>query len=163
MTMKTIVRHRDEGPATWFLNALVETKADYAETGGAYYLMEHLFTAASNPPVHIHCDEEEAFYLLEGEMEIDIDGVTAVARPGSFVLAPRGLPHAFRVLSETARILSISSSPTGNTNGGFPQFLQEVGEPAKVRALPEPQAPDPAVLMAAAAEHALEILPPPGA
>ena len=111
-TMETIVRHRNEGDATWFLNALVVTKADYTETGGAYYLMEHLFTAASNPPVHIHQDEEEAFYVLEGELEIEVDGVTSVARPGSFVLAPSGLPHAFRVLSDTARVLSISSAPT---------------------------------------------------
>ena len=81
-TMETIVRHRNEGDATWFLNALVVTKADYTETGGAYYLMEHLFTAASNPPVHIHQDEEEAFYVLEGELEIEVDGVTSVARPG---------------------------------------------------------------------------------
>ncbi len=160
--METIVRHRNEGDATWFLNALVVTKADYTETGGAYNLMEHLFTAASNPPVHIHQDEEEAFYVLEGELEIEVDGVTSVARPGSFVLAPSGLPHAFRVLSDTARVLSISSAPSGNTNGGFPSFLKEVGEPARALALPEPQAPDPGVLMASAATHALEILPPPG-
>ena len=160
--METIVRHRNEGDATWFLNALVVTKADYAETGGAYYLMEHLFTAASNPPTHIHVDEEEAFYVIDGELEIEVDGVTTVARPGSFVLAPSGLPHAFRVMSDTARVLSISSAPSGNTNGGFPHFLREVGEPAKALALPVPQAPDPAVLTAAAATHALEILPPPG-
>ena len=109
--METIVRHRNEGEATWFLNALVVTKADYTETGGAYYLMEHLFTAASNPPTHIHVDEEEAFYVIDGELEIEVDGVTTVARPGSFVLAPSGLPHAFRVMSDTARVLSISSAP----------------------------------------------------
>jgi quercetin dioxygenase-like cupin family protein len=157
--METIVRHRNEGDATWFLNALVVTKADDTETGGAYYLMEHVFTAASNPPVHIHQDEEEAFYVLEGELEIDVDGVTSVARPGSFVLAPSGLPHAFRVMSDTARVLSISSAPSGNTNGGFPAFLKEVGEPAKALALPQPEAPDPGLLMASAATHALEILP----
>ena len=100
--------------------------------------------------------------MLEGELEIDVDGVTAMARPGSFVLAPSGLPHAFRVVSDTARVLSISSAPSGNTNGGFPHFLKEVGEPATALALPEPQAPDPVVLVASAATHALEILPPPG-
>ena len=84
--------------------------------------------------------------MIDGELEIEVDGVTTVARPGSFVLAPSGLPHAFRVMSDTARVLSISSAPSGNTNGGFPHFLQEVGEPAKALALPVPQAPDPAVL-----------------
>ncbi len=63
---RTFVRHADEGEATWFLNSLVTTKATYAETGGAYCLMEHLLTAAANPPMHVQADEEEAFYVLAG-------------------------------------------------------------------------------------------------
>ena len=113
------------------------------------------------PFLHRH-DFDEAFYVLEGELEIDVDGVTSVARTGSFVLAPSGLPHAFRVMSDTARVLSISSAPTGNTNGGFPAFLKEVGEPAQSLTLPQPEAPDPGLLVSAAETHALEILPPPG-
>ncbi|RPI11197.1 MAG: cupin domain-containing protein [Actinobacteria bacterium] len=158
--METIVRHRDEGQATWFLNGLMLTKADYAETGGAYCLMEHRLTAAANPPMHVHGDEEESFFVLEGEVEIEVDGTIATAAAGSFALLPRHLPHTFRVLSETARVLVIASAPHGNTNGGAPHFFRTVGEPAEALELPVPQAPDPVALTLAAADHGIEILPP---
>ena len=161
--MQTIVRHRDEGEATWFLNALMTTKADQAETGGAYALTEHLMTAASNPPMHVQNDEEEAFYLLDGEIEFEVDGEIALARPGTFAFVPRGAAHAFRVLTPTARILVITSSPTGVANGGLHHFFQVAGTPATERVLPSPAAPDPAVLTAVAADHGITILPPPGA
>ena len=45
-----------------------------AETGGAYSLTEHLVTAASNPPMHVQVDEDEAFYVLDGEVEFEVDG-----------------------------------------------------------------------------------------
>ena len=69
-----MIRGRDEGEATWFFNALMTTKASTAETGGAYSLTEHLVTAASNPPMHVQVDEDEAFYILDGEVEFEVDG-----------------------------------------------------------------------------------------
>ena len=74
MQTTTLVRRRDEGEATWFFNALMTTKASMAETGGAYSLTEHLVTAASNPPMHVQVDEDEAFYVLDGEVEFEVDG-----------------------------------------------------------------------------------------
>jgi quercetin dioxygenase-like cupin family protein len=159
--METIVRHRDEGEATWFLNGLMLTKAGYADTGGAYCLMEHRLTAAANPPMHIHSDEEEAFFVLEGEVEIEVGGAVETAIPGSFALLPRQIPHTFRVVSDTARVLVIASAPQGNTKGGAPHFFETVGEPAMAIELPVPQAPDPVALTMAAADHGIEILPPP--
>lgn len=159
--METIVRHRDEGTATWFLNSLVTTKAGMSETGGAYCLMEHLLTADANPPVHVHRDEEEAFYVLDGEIELEVDGVVARVVPGSFALAPAGRPHTFRVLTPTARMLVIASSPNagGSSRGG--SFFEAAGVPASARVLPVPAAPDPARLAALAADHGIDILPPP--
>ena len=61
-TTTTLIRNRDDGEATWFFNALVTTKAAMSETAGAYSLTEHLVTAASNPPMHVQVDEDEAFY-----------------------------------------------------------------------------------------------------
>jgi len=116
--METIVRHTDEGEATWFLNGLMTTKASSAETGGAYALTEHLVTSAANPPMHIQTDEEESFYVLEGEVEFEVDGSTVLGRPGSFALVPRGAAHTFRVVSPTARMLVITSAPQGAPEGG---------------------------------------------
>ena len=160
--METIIRHRDEGTATWFLNSLVTTKVSAAETGGAYCLMEHLVSPAANPPVHVQADEEEAFYVLEGEVELEVDGHVSTAVPGTFAFVPRGAVHTFRVLTDTARMLVLASAPQGAPNGGLHRFFQTAGVPAGARELPTPEEPDPAVLVPTAATHGIEILPPPG-
>jgi quercetin dioxygenase-like cupin family protein len=158
--MQTIVRHRDEGEATWFLNGLVTTKASAAETAGAYALVDTLVTPDASAPPHVHLDEEEAFFLLDGEIEFDIDGTTVLATPGTYALAPRGLPHAFRVLTDTARMLVITSRPGAGAAGGFHPFMTAAGVPATAPVLPEPAAPDPVRLGALAAAHGITILAP---
>ena len=158
--MQTIVRHRDEGPATWFLNGLMCTKADLTDTGGAYCLMEHLVTADCNPPLHVQHDEEEAFYVLDGEIEFEVDGDVVRAVPGSFALVPRGAVHTFRVLTETARMLVIASAPQGAPGGGLHHFFESAGTPATGPVLPEPQAPDPIALTALASAHGVDLFPP---
>jgi quercetin dioxygenase-like cupin family protein len=139
MQTKTLIRTSDQGDATWFFNALMTSKATMSETAGAYSLTEHLVTSASNPPMHIQTDEEEAFYMIEGEIEFEIDGQVVLATPGTFALVARGAAHTFRVLTDTARMLVIcSGKPTDNLE----DFFLEMGEPANVRALPVPSAPD---------------------
>ena len=44
---------------------------------------------------HVHADEDDAFYVLEGEMTFEVDGEAVPAPPGTFVLVPPGVPHAF--------------------------------------------------------------------
>ena len=69
-----IIRGHDEGEATWFLNTLTTKVLGVAETGSAYGITEQWVTAASNPPLHRHAGEDEAFYVLEGEVEVEVDG-----------------------------------------------------------------------------------------
>ena len=139
MTTTTILRRHDEGDATWFFNALMTTKATTAETQGAYSLTEHLVTAASNPPVHVQVDEDEAFYVLDGEIEFEVDGNVVNATPGTFAFVARGAAHRFCVLTETARMLVICS---GKPSHNLEHFFYAMGEPATERALPQPKAPD---------------------
>ena len=162
-TTETIVRHRDEGSATWAFNGLATTKASRGETGGAFALVEHLLSPAANPPMHVHGDEEESFYVLDGEIEFEVDGALVHARPGSFLLAPRGSEHRFRVLTETARMLVLVSAPGGEPRGGVTGLFEAVGEPARARVLPEPSAPDPAAVAAVAAACGIELTGPPAA
>ncbi len=138
MTTSTI-RTDDQCEMTWFFNALMTTKASMAETDGAYSLTEHLVTAASNPPMHVQVDEDEAFYVLDGAIEFEVDGEIVVAEAGTFAFVARGAAHCFRVLTPTARMLVIcSGKPTDNLE----EFFVAMGEPATARALPEPAAPD---------------------
>jgi quercetin dioxygenase-like cupin family protein len=138
-TTASLIRNRDEGEATWFFNALMTTVAHPDETGGAYSLTEHLVSAASNPPMHIQTDEDEAFYIIEGEVEFEVDGTVAVATPGTFAFVARGSAHTFRVLTDTARMLVICS---GRPSYNLTDFFSGMGEPATERRLPEPGAPD---------------------
>ena len=155
MPTKTLIRSRGEGEATWFFNALVTTKATIAETAGAYSLTEHIVTAASNPPMHVQVDEDEAFYLLEGEVEFEVDGHVVTATPGTFAFVARGAPHLFRVLTETARMLVIGS---GKPSDNLEDFFLSMGEPATERVLPQPAAPDEDRLVALCARTGIELV-----
>jgi len=138
-TSASMFRTRDEADATYFFNALMTTVASTAETGGAYNLTEHLVTAASNPPMHVQADEDEAFYIIDGVVEFEVDGQVVVAQAGTFAFVARGAAHTFRVQTRTARMLVIcSGKPTDNLH----EFFVDMGEPATTRALPDPAAPD---------------------
>jgi quercetin dioxygenase-like cupin family protein len=139
MQTKTLIRTSDQGDATWFFNALMTSKATMSETAGAYSLTEHLVTSASNPPMHIQTDEEEAFYIIEGEVEFEVDGQVVLATPGTFALVARGAAHTFRVLTDTARMLVICS---GKPADNLEDFFLGMGDPAIERVLPPPAAPD---------------------
>lgn len=148
----------DPAPATeylWMLNTLMEVKATSEQTDGAFSLIEQLVTPAGNPPVHVHRHEDESFLVLEGEVEVTIGDARIVARTGDFVFGPRGVPHTYAVLSEHARLLVLS------TPGGVEHFFRAVGQPAGAVALPEPEAPDPALVVPIAASFGIEILRPP--
>jgi quercetin dioxygenase-like cupin family protein len=155
MHTSTLIRGRDEGEPTWFFNALMTTVATTAETGGAYSLTEHLVTAASNPPMHVQVDEEEAFYILDGEVEFEVDGQVAVATPGTYALVARGAAHTFRVLTDTARMLVICS---GKPADNLEDFFLGMGQPATERRLPEPGAPDEERLVELCARTGIELL-----
>lgn len=155
MQTTTVIRGGGEGEATWFFNALMTTKASAAETGGAYSLTEHLVTPASNPPMHVQVDEDEAFYVLEGEVEFEVDGQTVLATPGTFAFVARGAAHLFRVLTDTARMLVICS---GKASDNLEDFFLDMGEPATERVLPQPSPPDADRLAAACARTGIVLL-----
>ena len=95
-------------------------KATKQDTGGAYSLLE-VTVKGEGPPQHIHKAEEEAFYVLEGEVGIKIGERTVRGAPGSFVLVPRGTVHTFWSTGPIpAKLLAIFSPP------GFEQFFVEV-------------------------------------
>jgi mannose-6-phosphate isomerase-like protein (cupin superfamily) len=110
-----IVRRPGEGdaiPGPYSRDILV--KASGSDTGAAYSLLE--FTA---PPggawtvPHIHEGEEEAWYILEGQMTFRLDDRTVEAPAGSFLLIPRGTLHTFGNIGSTvAKYLAIFS-PAG--------------------------------------------------
>jgi mannose-6-phosphate isomerase-like protein (cupin superfamily) len=95
-------------------------KARRADTGGAYALVEVTLNG-EGPPQHIHHAEEEAFYILEGEINVQVGEQTIHGTAGSFVLIPRGTVHTFWNAGSTpAKMLAIVSPP------GIEEALAEV-------------------------------------
>ena len=109
-----IVRQEGEGERLWFAGGGVFTmKASAAETGGAFILLEDSMVRGKTTPMHLHPNEDEAIYVLEGEIIVDIEGVQQRVGRGGLFVAPRGVPHAFMVTSETARVLGLQTPGTG--------------------------------------------------
>jgi quercetin dioxygenase-like cupin family protein len=153
--MATTTATTDHDRMIWSFNMLMDVKASADETGGALSVIDSWLTADANPPRHVHRGADEAWYLLEGEVEFFLgDAAPRVAVPGDFVFGPRGVPHRFEVRTPQARMLVLT------TPGGGERFFQELGEPAGVATLPVPQAPDVEKVVTVAAAHGIDIFPP---
>jgi quercetin dioxygenase-like cupin family protein len=157
-TLAPLAHGPGAGEHLWFFGGLTTIKADGAETGGRVTVTEQLVPRGSGSPLHVHHNEDEWFYVLEGELTIWVDGETHVAPAGSFVLGPRDIPHTFIVSSEMARFLLVTEP------GDFAGFVRALAEPAPGPELPPgpPTPPDMELVMKTAAEYGLEILGPPG-
>lgn len=150
-----IIRQADEGERMWFAGGGVLTwKATAAETGGAFLMFEDHMERGKVTPYHLHPEQDEAIYVLEGELLVDVEGVEHRVGPGGLFVAPRGVPHAFMVTSPSAHILALQTPGTGE------RFYRDCGEPADGDAAARPA--DWARLRRVAQESdSIEILGPP--
>jgi quercetin dioxygenase-like cupin family protein len=82
-------------------------KAGHAETGGAFALLEAEEPPGFGPPLHIHRDAAEAFYVIAGEYTILLEGEEVVCPAGSFIFIPAGVVHGFRVGNMVSRKLNL--------------------------------------------------------
>jgi mannose-6-phosphate isomerase-like protein (cupin superfamily) len=117
---RTVVLAPGEGPRVGVPGHPFEVKAGTEATGGSYALIEATITG-EGPPQHVHGAEEEAFYVLEGQINVLVGDHVVHGEPGSFVLIPRGTIHTFwNAGTVPARMLVIVSPP------GVEKFLAEV-------------------------------------
>lgn len=108
-----------------FLDTLVSVRLSASAGEDRISIIEHRMPYGSKTPMHIHRKEDEVFHILEGTMRFRVDGKDTVAHAGQIVLAPKGIPHAFRVESVSgARCLTIT------TGGDFERMLREMAKPA---------------------------------
>ena len=157
-TDRGIVLDADQGEALWFNNDLLTFKATGAQTGGAFVAMEELARRGKATPLHTHPEEDETFYVLEGEARFHLDGSEQTLGAGAFVSVPRGVPHAYVVVSDVARVLILITPG----DGAMEAFFRDAGEPAAERALPAERPLDMARIGAAAERTgAVKILGPP--
>ncbi|HEX4746393.1 MAG TPA: cupin domain-containing protein [Gaiellaceae bacterium] len=84
----------------------VVVKADERTTGGVVSVLETSEPPGLGPPVHVHHDCAEAFYVLEGEYTMSLDDEEVVCPAGSFVFIPQGVRHGFRTGGVPSRKLN---------------------------------------------------------
>lgn len=113
-----IVLPKYGGKTVFHLGGPMTFKAIREQTGGALGLIEYHAPVGAGTPPHIHHHEDEAFYVLAGQLTVWADGVEQKAGPGGFVFLPCDVPHCWRVEGpEAVRMLIIL------TPGGFEGLL----------------------------------------
>jgi len=144
-----IVLKPGQGRRIAALGNLHLNKVEGADTDGAWALVEQHVLGA-NPPLHLHEREDEAFYVLAGRVRVWVGDAEFEGDAGTFVLAPRGVPHTYaRQPGEDLKLLVLVSP------AGFEQMFDDVA------LLSETEQNDPAALGEIAAHYGIQILGPP--
>ena len=138
-----------DSPRFNFLGVPTMIRATGDTTGGQLTLIEsQSMPPGFGSPYHTHHHEDEAFYILEGQVAFICGGEWILAGPGAFVYGPREIPHGFQVVGTSNARLLLMALP-----GGFDRFVTELGTPVDV----PPSPPDIGHLVAVAAKYAIDI------
>jgi quercetin dioxygenase-like cupin family protein len=159
MTTTAHSRSAETHPAPlWFLHNIAWIHVAGTASQGRVGLIEAVGAPGNMPPLHVHHDEDETFYVLEGSLELHIAGrEPVVVGAGGAAFAPREIPHAYRVTSdEPARWLAVCNGAR------FAAFVREVSVPAESTVLPTAAEIDARAVAECAARHGIDILAPPG-
>jgi quercetin 2,3-dioxygenase len=139
---EALVRNSDDGERMWFLGGGTHTwKALAEETDNSMLVFEDDLERGKVTPMHLHADVDEALYIIEGEIVLNVEGQERVVGRGGFTFVPRGCAHAFAVTSERARLLCIQTPGSGQAfyrnaslpateSGDGPVDFDRVGEVA---------------------------------
>ena len=150
-----VVVRAGEGPAVrWGPDGVMRIVAGADSTDGSFSLVEATEQPGSAAPLHVHHGEAEAFYILEGTIELTCGNNTLTAAAGDFVYTPKDVPHKYAVTGDQpARVLLLFSRP------GFEAFFAEAGAP-----LDQPPAgpPNPEQFQRLVRKYDLELLEIPG-
>ena len=142
----------------WFLNTLVTLHVPHDTGTDGVSVIESRAPRGDSPPLHVH-EEDEIFCVLHGEMLIRAGDVDHHVAAGQTLLAPKGVPHTYRVESDEARWLVITG------RGDFERFVRSFSRPAERSELPErsgPPTPEQIeALTAACRRHGIELVGPP--
>lgn len=147
---------RGEGEQWWFLGALLTLKVTGEQSGNGFTLVEARQPRGHGSALHVHRHDDEIFFVLEGEVRLQVGDDERTLTAGMMGYGPRGVKHSFIVTSEEARQLVMT------TPSGFENLVRSLGEPAQEARIPfEQTLPDRATLLEKNIERGVEILGPP--
>lgn len=97
----------------------LQFKVSTQETGGNLFVVEHNNMRFGGPPLHLHFEQEEWFYVMEGEVLFQVGEKRVLLKPGDSLLGPRKVPHAFCSTGATPGRMLIAFSPAGQMERFF--------------------------------------------
>jgi quercetin dioxygenase-like cupin family protein len=125
-----------EGEHLWFLGTLATIKVRGETSGGRFALIEFLFPRHTSPPLHTH-PQDESYIVLEGRLTVQAGEQRFELLAGAAAVVPTGVAHTFRVDSESARVLVLS------TPAGLERLVRDGAVPASQPTLPPSDTPRP--------------------
>ena len=155
--MMPTIRTPAEGRTIAVVGDVYRFLATGEDTSGKYTMWEAVVPPGGGPPPHVHSREEEGFYVLEGEVAVQVGDQRVVARAGMFVNMPVGTPHSFKNETDRPAKMLISVAPAG-----LEEMFFEVGVPvaqSATTATPPTEA-EIEKLLAVAPKYGIEILLP---
>ena len=144
----------------WFLNTHVIVRVRHTDGNDGLCVLEHHAPHGDSPPLHVHQNEDEIFHILQGNVRFSVGGEDIQATEGDCLLAPKRIPHTYRVESTAgARFLTVTRG------GDFETLVRTLSRPAERNGLPDPAGPptpeQAEALTRACREHGIELIGPP--
>jgi len=125
-----------EGERWWFLGTLAVVRVPGEAVDDRFALIEFLFPHGASPPRHTH-RQDESYYVLEGALTVAAGERRFELQAGGTGVVPMGVAHTFRVDSDGARVLVLS------TPGGLERMVRDGSVPASASTLPPAATPRP--------------------
>ena len=126
-----------EGEQLWFLGTLATIRVSGEASDGRFALIEFLFPRHASPPLHTH-PQDESYIVLEGRLTVQAGDEQFELTPGAAAVVPMRVAHTFRVESDTARVLVLS------TPAGLERMVRDASVRATAPTLPPSETPRPA-------------------
>lgn len=129
MTAQTKIEY--VGQVLWFGDNLMTIRVPASAGNDQISIIECRMPQGESTPLHVNLSEDEIIHILEGTMRFRVDGKVFLAHAGQTVMAPKGIPHTFKVESPDGATCLIVTQ-----GGDFEQMVRQMSVPAESAGLP---------------------------
>lgn len=112
-------KDRGDAPIVLFEGDTFYTKISTGDTDGSIYVYESTRVKPGGPPLHVHYDQDEWWYVLQGEFMIKVGDQVYTAKAGDSVFGPRKIPHCFAKVGEGEAKMLMLFNPAGKMEAFF--------------------------------------------